>query len=121
MRTTDFLLAIVGEGAENGILLAGHAVCSTFDIILGTGRVVLGLSGNVLFAARLLPRGRPRKVANCLDKGALGGVELASGFAENRSAQVEGRHGRLGGSVLWLSLGRVVGRHCSSGSSSSGG
>lgn len=86
IRTTDFPLAIIGDGAEHGVLLADQTVRSTIDIVLGTGRVVLGLSGSVLFAARLLPRGRSRDVTDCLNDSALDGVVLASGFAANGSA-----------------------------------
>ena len=114
IRTADFPLAVVGDGAEHGILLTGQTVCSTIDIVLGAGRVVFGLSCNVLFAARLLPRGGSRDVTNSLDDGALDGVVLASGFAENGSAH-EGDGGGARGSVLWLGLRRRIGRHCCSG------
>ena len=79
-------MTITSDRTENGVLLAGYAVCGTIDIVLGASCIVLGLPGSVLFAARLLPGGSSCEISNRLNDGALDGVELAGGLAEKRSA-----------------------------------
>jgi len=78
--TADFLLTIASDGTEHGVLLANYAVYRSVNVVLGTSCVVLGLSGNMFFAARLLPGGSPRKIPNRLNDGTLDRVVLASGL-----------------------------------------
>jgi len=108
IRTTDFLLTITSDCTEDGILLAGYTVCTSIDVVLSAGRVALGLTGSVLFTARLLPGRSSCEIANRLDDRTLDGVELASGLTVKGSAA--GDRGGVGESSLGLS--RRVGRHC---------
>ena len=64
----------------------------------------------MLFTARLLPRGGPRKVTDRFNDVTLDGVKLASGLAGKKS--VEGDGVRIGGGALGLSRVGRVGRHC---------
>jgi hypothetical protein len=89
-HTADLLLAIAGDGAEDGVLLSDDAVCSSVDVVLCASGVVLGLAAGMLFAAGLLPGGSPSEVTNCLYDGTLDRVELASGLAARGSARADG-------------------------------
>jgi len=78
------LRLVASDGADDGILLAGKAVDTALYVRLALSGLDLSLAGDVLLAARVDPGLRACDVADGLDDGALGGVELA---------------GRLGGLV----------------------
>ena len=108
MRTTDFLLAIAGDGTEDGVLLANYTISTSVDIVLSASRVALGFTSGVLFAAGLLPGGSSCEIANRFDDRTLDGVELAGGLTGNWSAEGDGSGDRESA----LGLSRRVRRHC---------
>lgn len=72
---------ITSNSADNRVLVTGGPVRNALRVSLGLGSLVLALPLNVLLFARLRPGLHASQVADCLDGGALDGVELTSGLA----------------------------------------
>jgi hypothetical protein len=53
--TRNLLLAITGDGADNGVLLAGHPIHGALDVTLGLCGLVLSLALSMLLTSRSLP------------------------------------------------------------------
>ena len=79
--TTSLLAPVTGHSTDHLVFLASDTISSTLGVPLGTGCVVFSLACCMLGLALLLKVGRAENVSERLLDGALGGVELARGFA----------------------------------------
>ena len=75
------MLSVTSQGPDDSVLLTTEAVLGTFNVPLGLGCLVFSLALGVFFFTRLLPGFSTRQVADGLDDGTLGRVELTSGLA----------------------------------------
>lgn len=92
----SMLLAVIaGNGANDGVLLARHAVCGTLYISLGAGGVILALALCVLHAAAVSGAAESEHLADGLLQGALLLVVLAGRL--RRRARAVGEHDGLWG------------------------
>ena len=79
--TRHLLLAVTGDGANNGILLPADAVECAFGVILGLCSLDLSFASSVFLPAGIRPCLAASQFANRLDDGTLGRVELSRSFA----------------------------------------
>lgn len=83
-HTCKLLLLVPHDCADDGVLLAGETIHSTFGVALSLSEFGFGFASGVLLLARALPSWRASHVADGLHDSALDRMELSRCLTDKR-------------------------------------